>query len=413
MSPFEIISWSIVIAFVVVLGITILGMVGLIKFKHEEHLKKLVVLLVFEIVGVGFLIYKEGKDDHAIYLREAQSRYVLAKRMSEENKYDEALRELSGILQLDLQEGVFHVKDVFITRGDILFNRKSYADSIIPYAVYNEIVTNDAQALARYGRALRHVHRYDEAMKIYERALALEPNDYYILNGLQNCIRRQAGFFLEAGRKEAATAYFDEARKHIVSMQNIAQTATENRDRKMLNAELAMARLNWQWERYAEAIALLEEIKRNYPDYSAAQEDLAAIYLEYGRHISNQSYIEKSVVHYEDIYSSLSTDHDKIFIGAGLAEAIANLDNPSGEQVETARNAVLLSIAKNSEVEDDPYPFYAAAILFYKIGELAEAKKYIKEAIFSERRRADNPYTFDYVRLVEYEKLQQKWSPDA
>lgn len=409
MSPFEAISWVIVIAFVVVLIITIAGMIGLIPFKHEEHLKKLVVLLIFEIVGIAFLIYEEGKDKHAQYLREAKSGYESAQSLAAKKHYDEALAQLSKVLRLNSDESVFHIRDVFLLRGNILFNREAYADSITPYAVYNEIVKDDAQALARYGRALRYVHRYEEAKQVYERALALAPNDYYILNGLQNCIRRQAGFFLEAERKDAATRYFREARQHIVSMLNLAETASEKRERKLLNAELALAKLNWQWERYGEAIALFEEIVQKYPNHSAAFEDLAAVYLEYGQISSNQSLIQKSVSLYEKTFESALSDQDKVYIGSGLAEAVAHLENPSEERVASAKRAVLLSIAKNKTILDDPYPFYAAAVLSYKVGEKTAAINYIDEAIFAERKRAENPYTFDYVRLVKYEKLRQKW----
>ena len=387
MSPFKIISWSIVIAFVVVLVITIAGMIGIVQFKHEEHLTKLVVLLIFEIVGLGFLIYKEGKEGHVQYLRDARAGYDLAQSFVSKSRYDEALDQLSGILRLNRNESIFHIKDVFLLRGNILFNRQAYADSIIPYSVYNEIVNDDAQALARYGRALRHVHRYEEAKQVYEKALALAPNDYYVLNGLQNCIRRQAGFFLEAERREAATQYFEEARQHIVSMLNLAKTASEKREQKILNAELALARLNWQWERYGEAIALFEEIVQKNPNHSAGYEDLAAIYLEYGQEISDQSLVEKSVTLYKEVFDLSLTDQDRAYIGSGLAQAVAQLDNPDEELIVSAKNAVLLSIAKSENILDDPVPFYAAAILFRKMGNETLAIKYINEAIFYEKKK--------------------------
>ena len=29
------------------------------------------------------------------------------------------------------------------------------------------------------------------------------------------------------------------------------------------------------------------------------------------------------------------------------------------------------------------------------------------------KKRSENPYTFDYVSLVKYEKLRLKWQPDT
>ena len=62
MEPFSVISWVVVVAFTVILIVTILGMVGVIKFKHKDHLNKLFILLIVEVVSMGFLIYTEGKE---------------------------------------------------------------------------------------------------------------------------------------------------------------------------------------------------------------------------------------------------------------------------------------------------------------------------------------------------------------
>lgn len=409
MEPFDIISWVIVSAFTVILVITLAGMIGLVKFKYKEHLNKLFIVLIVEIIGMGFLIYTEGKGKHSEYLRQAQLSYEKAIGHANSKQYDEALSNLSEILRLEDDSAKFHVKNVFLQRGNILFNRKLYADAITPYAVYTEIVQDDAQALARYGRALRAVHRYEDARIIYERALALAPNDYYILNGLQNCLRRQAGFLLDTTRKAAGDKYFQQARVHIASMLNIAKTATEKREKKILNAELALARLNWQWERFPESIALFEEIISNNPDHSAAHEDLAAIYLEYAQAEKKNEFVVKSLNKYRTVYSKTLEDNDKIFIGSGIAEATAYLDSPSKEDIMFAKKSVSLSIAKNTTELDDPYPFYAASVLHHKSGDLKTALKYIDEAIRAEVKRADNIYTFDYKRLALYERLKATW----
>ncbi|MCH9813860.1 MAG: tetratricopeptide repeat protein [Epsilonproteobacteria bacterium] len=410
MEQFDFISWVIVITFTLLLIITIGGMIGIIKFKYKDHLNKLFTLLILEIVSMGFLIYTEGKEDHSKYLRNAQLKYENALSLSEQKKYDEALQKLSEILRLQTDKTKFQIKDIFLERGNILFNRKLYMNSIAPYEVYNEIVFDDAQALARYGTALRKVHRYEEARIVYERALALEPNDYYILNGLQNCLRRQGGFLLDALRKTSAEEYFQKARMHIVSMQNIAKTSFQNKKEKTVNADIALARLNWQWERYPEAIALFEEIIKKYENHSAAYEDLAALYLEYSEKTKNNSLAEKALHLYVNAYQQTLHEQDKIFIGSGIAEATAMISSATQEQVKYAKRVAALSIAKNQTELDDPYPFYASAVLHNKFGSKNQALQYIDNAISAERKRSHNTYTFDYKRLIVYERLKEKWS---
>ena len=112
---------------------------------------------------------------------------------------------------------------------------------------------------------------------------------------------------------------------------------------------------------------------------------------------------------YNNVYSKSLEDQDKIYIGSGIAEATALLDNPTKVEIDFAMKAVSLSIAKNETKLDDPYPFYAASILHKKSGNLKNAFKYINEAIRAETKRADNLFTFDYKRLVQYERLKTKW----
>ena len=222
-------------------------------------------------------------------------------------------------------------------------------------------------------------------------------------------MRRQASFLFDANRKDVSDKYFQEARTHIVSMLSIAKTASEKKSKKILNAELALARLNWQWERYPEAIALFEEITLKNPEHSIAFEDLAAIYLEYFQEGASNEFVSKSLRIYKSVYTESLEDQDKIYIGSGISEATALLDNPTEVEIDFALKTVSLSIAKNETKLDDPYPFYAASILYKKSGDMKNAFKYINEAIRAEAKRSDNLFTFDYKRLVQYERLKTKW----
>jgi tetratricopeptide (TPR) repeat protein len=404
-------SWTIVIAFTVVLILTILGMVGVIRFRYKEHLNKLFTLLLLEVVSMGFLVYKQGVDKQNQYFISAQMLFNNAKEKAEKKEYDFALNDLSEIFRLSDRDIPFSIKDAFRLRGNIYFNRNMWPDAIAAYRFYLEIEPNDDQALSRLGRSLREMHQYEEAKRVYEKAHSLSPHDYYILNGLQNCLRRYGGFLQEAERIDAAEKTFEQARQYIIDMINVAKTSKDNNDEnKLLNAKIALARLNWEWERLAEAIALFEELEAEYPNFAAIKEDLAAIYLEYGQREDRQYHILKSLSLYSQIYNSVLDELNKVFIGSGIAEATAFISQPTQDQIEFAKKRVLLSIAKNEKARDDPYPFYAAAVLFKKINNNTEANEYIKKAIKAEKRRAENPYTFDYKRLKKYEKLYDTWS---
>ena len=389
--------------------ITILGMLGVLKFRYKEHLNKLFALLILEVVSIGFLIYRQGQDEQNKYFREASALYQDALQKDEAGDHEKALETLKMALQIPQNDLPFSLTDLFNLRGKIYFNQDLWQQAATAYEIRIEITPNDDQALARLGQCYRQLNRYEEARQIYERARAINPHDYYILNGLQNCLRRLAGFYQEAERVDASDKLFQRARQHILDMISIAKASEKKKHRKILNAEIALARLNWQWKRYQEAIALLRDINKRNPKFSPVEEDLAAITLEFGQIQSNQTLIEESLAIYRRRYENPTDEASLVYSGSGIAEATAFIESPSKEQVSFAENAVLLSIAKNETAEDDPYPFYAAAVLYMKKGNEQFALDYIQQAIRAERKRASNPYTFDYVRLLKYEVLQTKW----
>lgn len=205
---------------------------------------------------------------------------------------------------------------------------------------------------------------YEEAKTVYLRAERLAPNNYDVLNGLQNITRRLAGFYQEADRGEAAQELFEQTRVYINSMLNVAVSKAKS-ERPYLNALMARVRLNWQWERYPEAEASVREIISEYPEFSIAKEDLAAILLEFGQKRNLPQKIVDSKSLYKALYDKLGDEVDDIYIGSGLAEAVAFSKNPSPSEIAIAEKAVLLSIANSRNAIYDPYAFYAAAVLFH------------------------------------------------
>lgn len=402
------VAWAIVLAFIATLIVTLLGVTNVIKFSNKKYLDKLFVAVILEVVAVGFLIFKTGFSDVSQYFQSVENIYQKAARLKSEKKYDEALSSYNEIIFLSNKSLPFKMEDVFLAKGDIAFDRGIWPQAVEAYSFYLELNKSNVMVMQKMGQALRKTYDYERAKKIYELGFSLEPQNYEILNGLQNCLRRLGAFMDEGEKKDAANSYYEEARRHILSMLSISKGQD---DKRYKNASLALAKLSWQRQQYRESIAKYEEIQNEFPSFITPKEELAAVKLEYGSQSGNEAMINESVSLYKDLYLN-SSEADKIFNGAGLAEAVSKLKNPTQDDLKIADNAVSLSIVNNQNVKDDPYPLYATALILKKQGKESEAFTYIKYAIHAEAKRSENPYTFDYVRLREYEKLLAQWEQD-
>lgn len=415
-SMFNVVGWTIVITFVVTTIITLLALVGVIQLADSTYLGRLFTVLIIEVIAAGFFLFRWGmkpsnrpnESTESKYFERSNALYQSAIKEKNKGNTEEADRLLGEILRLSIDDLPFEIRNVFRERGELAFDKKLWLQATNAYGTYFEIAPDDFEVLVRYGRCLRETNRYSDAVEIYERAQRMSPNNYDVLNGLQNILRRMGGFFQEADRADAAEPYYEKARGYINSMLKIASAAKADKKR-YANAVLARARLYWQWERYPEAIAAYKDIISEDPRFSLAKEDLAAVYLEYSEKKNNTDLIEESYKLYEQLLNEVDTVEDRVFIGAGMAEAVAKLPDASSQQIERAEHVALGSLAHLDTTQEDPYPFYAIAVLFMKKGEHEDAIRYLKDAIRHERHRASDPYRFDYVRLVKYEKLLQKW----
>lgn len=408
---FNTLSWIIVVAFAVLLTLTILGMIGVVNFKQKEHLNKLFIVLVLEVIALAFITFKKGpeKDD---WLLKVEDIYARAEVQYKNKNYQEALSTVDSVFFIKTDPKTIGIKDVFLLKGNISYDLKQWVETINNLKIYNEIEPNNVDVLAKLGRSYREILRYEEAEQVYKRAIDIKPNNYQIKSGLFNCLRRHAAFVSGTGRESYSNELFKKARLLVLEMIELAKKESDEniRKRKLLNAKVAQSRLNWEWKRYDEAIALMKGISVEFPDFGYNLEDLAAVQLEFGELTNNQSLISESLKLYTSLYNNDKMDEvSKIYSGAGVAEATALILNPSKNQIDFALNSVNLSIAKNEKIDDDPYPFYAKAILYHKTNQIEEAIDYIEQAIKHERARSDDPYTFDYDRLLKYELLLKNW----
>ncbi|MDF0522821.1 hypothetical protein P0R31_36920 [Bradyrhizobium yuanmingense] len=404
---FEVVGWSIVVAFVATTIATLLGLVGVLKIA-PTYQGRLFTVLLLEIVAAGFFIFRQGLSPEQDYFREASDLYQRAVVARKNNDFQGADRLLGRILSLSPKSLPFEIRQVFRERGSLAYEEQNWEPAVKSYSVYFEIQPDDLDALVQYGRALRQTNRYEQAMAVYERAERLSSNNYDVLNGLQNITRRLGVSFNDAGRADIADTYFAKTRDYITRMLNVTGEAdkTEPRYRSAL---LARSRLYWEWRKYPEAIAVYEKLVTDLPDFIPAQEDLAAVLLEAGESLGDQKRIATARDRYRQLYVDRPQGSDAVYNGAGFAEAAALSSDTSDAIVAEAEKAVLLSLAELKTAEIDPYPFYAAAVLFKRLGQNALALEYLRSAVRYERRRASDPFKFDHVRLIKYELLLQRW----
>lgn len=408
---FNTLSWIIVVAFAILLVLTILGMIGVVNFKQKEHLNKLFIVLILEVIALAFIIFKKGPEKDT-WLDKVGKIHSRAKLKYSNKEYQNALSIIDSVFLIHTDNKSVGIKDVFLLKGNISYNLKQWVETINNLSIYNEIDPNNVDVLDKLGRSYREILKYEEAEQIYRRAIEIKPNDYHIKSGLYNCLRRHASFIRGTGRESYSDELFKKARLLVLEMIELANKENDEKikKRKLLNAKVAQSRLNWEWKRYDAAISLMKEIAVEFPDFGYNLEDLAAVQLEYGELTKNQNLIRESLNLYTNLYNNNDMDEiSKIYSGAGIAEATALSLNPSQDQINFALNAVNLSIAKNEKIDDDPYPFYAKAILHNKINEKDQSINNILEAIKYERARSNDPYTFDYDRLIKYELLLEDW----
>ncbi len=323
-------------------------------------------------------------------------------------KIDEADALFSKIITQYDREMPFRISDVFRERGKMSFDQKLWSEAASDYKIYLELGKQEVQPMLNYARALRELNPYESALQVYNRLRQYYPNNYDVMNGLSNVFRRQGGFLQDANRPDAADAFFEKARQQINGMIQIAEK--QNDAKKIKNALIARVRLNWQWRRYMEAEAGAKDLISHFPDYTPAKEDLSAILLEFGQKRNMPEKIEESKTMFISLIGSRPAGVDDIFIRSGVAEAVAYSAYPTAAEMASAAQHVLVSIANTPEIKDDPYPFYAAAVLFKRMKNDREALNYMEKAIHAERLRLSDPFTSDYDRLILYEKLKTQWS---
>jgi tetratricopeptide (TPR) repeat protein len=71
----------------------------------------------------------------------------------------------------------------WLKEGDLFYNHKQYQEAIKAYEEAIRLDPNNAMAYINKGNALSNLRRYEEAIKTYEGAIRLDPHSAWARNG--------------------------------------------------------------------------------------------------------------------------------------------------------------------------------------------------------------------------------------
>jgi Flp pilus assembly protein TadD len=98
--------------------------------------------------------------------------------------------------------------------GDAARDRRDWPEAVARYGAYVEKRPGDYGILVQYGHALKEADRYDDSLRAYQAALAIEPRDPDLLLNLGHLARRR-GDLAEAAYRFRASYRLD-ANRHAL-----------------------------------------------------------------------------------------------------------------------------------------------------------------------------------------------------
>ena len=409
--------------------ITALSLTGVVKFRTENQQKTLFGVLIVELVVAAVAFFADfikfdatpvsekvalanSLPEIRAAVEQAEAELEAARKSEDSLKkkhLSNAYSHIHGILRGDHLGDLLPFRDLFRLRGEIAHERNIWQDAASSYGIALEVDPDDFDLLVGCGDAYRRLTRYEEAETLYRRAIAIDDQNFEGLQGLQNCLRRYAGFLEDINYANAERKY-NEALDLVTKMRSLA---SDDRERRIVN--VARPRIYWQWDRLRTAADEYRELVGRYPTDREYRMDLAAVLIEDGQKTNSKEKIQEGYDLYAEVFREVvDKDSDELrgrfgdltFSAQGLAEAAAEI-SLTEEQLKEALRAA--SIAKR-EAPRDPFTHAAAAKILMIAGEREDAIKSIKEAIHLEEGRQANLYTTDLVRLNEYRELLDKWT---
>jgi len=349
---------------------------GFLKFDANEVKK--------EIVAKEFNTRKQAFEDK---LAQAQELY-------RSGQLPAAYDLVNDLFRSDELEEYFPIKDLFVLNGDISKSRKFWLEAAESYGPALKLDPNNIDVIVSSGYAQRQLQNYEKAESLYERALSTEGQNWSVLNGYFNCLRRYAAFLSDEYPKIANEKF----QKAATTAQQMASVAGDARQERL--SHVAKAALYWEWKKYDIASTTYKQLILKYPGEVRFKEDLAAILVE-------MELYEEAKELYGTLYEEeLKAGETSWFVGSGYAEATSKASSTS-EELKRALEAGLSAIA---DKPDEPFSYYAVSLVYKGLGDERAAIKYISEAEALEAKRDTNIHTYDRARHQLYLSLLEQWS---
>ena len=401
-----IIAYTLVVVFVFTAIITCLSLIGVVKFSKGSQQKILFSILIVELVAVSvgyfgnILAFSPSEVRGKIVANEFNSRKQVfieklgkARKEYETGNITQAYSGVNDLFRSDELEEYFPIKDLFVLNGDISKKREFWVEAIESYGPALKLDPHNVEIIVNAGYVQRRLQHYEEAEKLYERALASEAQNWKVLNGYYNCLRRYAAFLADEYPK-ISNLRFQKAAEIVKQMKNVASN-----DREKRISDIAKGTLYWEWKKYDIATVTYRQLVSKYPENQRFKEDLAAILVETSR-------FDEARVLYGELYNKEKAEKGvSWFVGSGYAEA-AGKAKSSLEELNRALEAGLIAISKKP---DESFSYYAVAIVYKKLGNNSKAIEYILEAESLEANRDTNIHTYDKTRHMLYKQLIQEW----
>lgn len=401
-----IVAYTLVAVFVFTAIITSLSMVGVVKFAHSSQQKTLFKVLIVElvIVAVGFfgniLTFNPSEVRKNIVTNEFNSRRQIfeeklsqAQKEYESGNLHQAYLNVNDLFRSDELEEYFPIKDLFVLNGDISKKREFWVEAIESYGPALKLDPNNIKVMVNAGYVQRRLQNYEEAEKLYERALSSEGQNWEVLNGYYNCLRRYAAFLSDEYPK-ISDLKFQKAADIVKQMKNVA---SDDREKRL--SDVAKGTLYWEWKKYDIASVTYRQLVNEYSEEKRFKEDLAAILMEMSR-------FEEAKNLYAELYHKEKDERSvSWYVGSGYAEAAAKAVSTPLELSE-ALEAGLIAV---SNKPDEPFSYYAVALIYKKLGNDDKAIEYIREAESLEASRDTNIHTYDKTRHTLYKNLIKQW----
>jgi tetratricopeptide (TPR) repeat protein len=401
-----ILAYSLVAVFVFTAIVTSLSLVGWAKFIDQDQQKTLFKVLIVEvaIVSVGFFAnllefnpvntknqlvagaFSDRKQQFTTKLALAREKY---KAGDLQNSYS----MVNDLFRSNELSEYFPIRDLFILNGDISNTREFLVEAIESYGPALKLDPNNIELMVNAGDVQRKLQNYEAAENLYERAMNSQSQSWDVLNGYYNCLRRYAAFLADEYPK-ISDIKFQKALEIVNQMKSVATDSNQKR-----LSDVAKGTLYWEWKRYDIAQVTYQQLTVTYPEEKRFKEDLAAILIEM------KKYHEAKLL-YADLYNK-EKQSNKVswFVGSGYAEA-ASKDTSDGNELRTALDAGLLAI---SNKPDEPFSYYAVAMVYKKLGMNNDAIKSLRKAESQEASRDTNMHTYDKTRHLMYKKILREW----